>query len=461
LKRCYICDREFDGCTVLDHGEHVIQNAIGGGLIAEGILCRDCGASLGESVDSKFNDALKALCAVFEIRRDRGARITVPARVTIRREFSVEPPEPKFSVERGTDPTPRAPLVVKDDAAKEAHIFGATAKQVKNYSASQTVKRLADDGYAISTCSSIGSFVERVALEIRPDSLDLARGIIKIAVSFALAAGVSPGLIRHLVMEKRDITTDETTINSAVQPYFPTGWCEALYEADRYATDAFPPNHQLVLFSLGKRLFCYVDLFGVIQRYVLLSHDWSGPPVSRRYLQKCPRWIFDPDDWKVRRPKDVMVLAQQFNVCVAGRSQKAIQAEILHRAASRPYELSAADHLEKPKTMLETLAALPMDQHSFFPATAALRKRAEVAAAEFGSNLLVNLATDRLRMFCFIRDLDVDRFRITNENGDCPDLSRNISAVALQRYQDFRLREFVRAFANSWSIEIDASTTSP
>ena len=56
-----------------------------------------------------------------------------------------------------------------------------------------------------------------------------------------------------------------------------------------------------------------------------------------------------------------------------------IQAEILLRAASRPYELSAADQLAKPGAMLTMLATLPMDQHLSFPTTAAVRKRASVA----------------------------------------------------------------------------------
>jgi hypothetical protein len=217
---------------------------------------------------------------------------------------------------------------------------------------------------------------------------------------------------------------------------------------------------RLILFSLGNRLFCHVDLFGVIQRYVLLSGDWFGPPILRRYLQKCPRCIFDPDDWKVSRPKHLILLAQQFDVRVEGRSLEDIQAEILLRASSRPYELLAADQLRKPREMLTMLATLPMNQHSPFPTTAAVRKRADVAEAEFGSDFLATLAADPIRTLSFIRDLDVDRFRITNENGVSPDLSCATPAAALRGFQEFRLREFVRAFAGSWSIEIEASPTS-
>jgi len=44
MKRCYVCDQKFNGRAKRDYDEHVIQNAIGGGLIAKGVLCASCGA---------------------------------------------------------------------------------------------------------------------------------------------------------------------------------------------------------------------------------------------------------------------------------------------------------------------------------------------------------------------------------------------------------------------------------
>lgn len=455
MKRCYVCDRLFNANTVLDHGEHVIPNAIGGGLIAKGILCQDCGTSLGNSVDRRFCEALKALCVVFDIWRDRGGQVNAPALVTIRSEFSIAPASQEFSIEYGADPVPRAPIIIKDDVAKVAHLFGANAEQVRNYEKAGAVLALQKSGYAIRTTSSIRDLIERVALEIRPNSLDIARGIIKIAVAFALKAGVKSALIQHFVVDKREITNDDSKISRAVQPYFPTGWCEAVYEADRYETDDFPPNHQLILFSLGNKLYCHVDLFGVIQRYVLLSEKWHGPAILKRYLQKCPRWIFSSDDWMARRSKDLDLLARQFEVRTEARSWEDIQEEVLKKASARPYELSAANQLEKPREMLSILAALPMDKHSSFPTVEAVRQRADVAEAEFGSDFLITLATDRLRTLNFIRDLDINQLRVTNEHGPCPDLSAATPSSTLWEYQKFRLGEFVRAFADSWSIEIN------
>ena len=67
--------------------------------------------------------------------------------------------------------------------------------------------------------------------------------------------------------------------------------------------------------------------------------------------------------------------------------------------------------------------------------------------AEFGSDFLITLAADPLRALCFIRDLDVGRFRITNENGDCPDLVPRYSrcrAPKLPRVPPARVRAHIR-----------------
>lgn len=460
LNQCYICNREFDGVMVVDHGEHVIQNAIGGGLIAWGILCVTCGANLGKSVDAPFDVALRPLCAVLDIRRSRGGLIRVPARVSITKKFAGKSSQIRCSITRGGHPVPAAPTMILDHEAKVGHLFGANAKQIAAYAESPAVKELDADGYRVRTDSDFVDFVEGVDLEIRPDGLEVARGVLKIAISFALFAGVPPTVIRRFVVDDRDITHDERLIEETVIPYYPTGWGEALYEADRYAADDFPPNHQLLLFSLDDRLFCHVDVFGVIQRYVLLSETWSGPPILKRYLQKCPKWIFVPEDWKARRPKDLDISARQFGISTNGRSMEDVQKDVLLKAGSRPYELPAADHLEKPGAMMVPLVTLPEAQHGAFPTIAALRKRAEIAENEFGSDFLSALTTDRLRLLTHLRHRDPERFRITNENGICPDLSQATSAESLAAYQAFRLDAFVREYAGTWAIRFAAGPAS-
>ncbi len=146
MTHCYLCDRPFDGDAIVDHREHVIQNGIGGGLVAWGILCKGCGANLGTSVDAPFYEAMAPLCAAFDLRRDRGAPVKVRASVAVRQAFAGNGAPIACMVERGADPVPMAPTIIKDYGAKMAYVFGASPKQVRDYVASKTVRDVEADG---------------------------------------------------------------------------------------------------------------------------------------------------------------------------------------------------------------------------------------------------------------------------------------------------------------------------
>lgn len=70
--QCYLCDQAFNGSTTVQHGEHVIQNSIGGALISYDILCEKCGEKLGDAVDKQFALALSPLTVLLQTPRDRG-----------------------------------------------------------------------------------------------------------------------------------------------------------------------------------------------------------------------------------------------------------------------------------------------------------------------------------------------------------------------------------------------------
>jgi len=70
--QCYLCDEAFNDSTTVQHGEHVIQNSIGGALISYDILCKECGTKLGDAVDKQFALALSPLTVLLQPPRDRG-----------------------------------------------------------------------------------------------------------------------------------------------------------------------------------------------------------------------------------------------------------------------------------------------------------------------------------------------------------------------------------------------------
>ena len=453
MSNCYLCDRAFNGQDVVDHGEHIIQNAIGGLLIVHGILCEACGTKLGSSVDDGLGKALRALCLVFDIRRDRDKRIVVPADVTLKDGLMLDPPTREFFVEPGVAPRPKGPAAIRDDAAMVAHILGSTDKQANTFAKSPAITKLQASGYHLQFGSDTAQLIDRVILRVECESFDLARGLIKIAIGYARHNGIDRHFLQHLIVDDSDIIRNQAQVDQTVLPYYPTGWGEGLYEAERYQTDDFPPNHQISLFSYGQRLFCYIDLFGVIQRYVLLSNAWTGPKVRARYVQRCPKWVYDETDGRPRRIQDLHMLAQEFGIEMTGRPWDDVARDVRHAATTRPYALPPSEHLAKPGMMLQYLVMMSKAPPPVHEVIGIARRRAAIAEANFGCDVNATIADDCLRLLMFVKNWAPEDFRITNEKGFSPDLSTGVDASRLVAYQDFRLRQFSQAYAASWSIE--------
>lgn len=453
MKKCYLCNYTFNSQDVVAHGEHIIPNAIGGLLIDDGILCEACGEKLGSSVDNDLGKALRALCVSFNIRRDRDKHFTVPAEVTLKNSLMMEPPNRGFLVEQGRALLPRGPVVIRDQAAMVVYILGSSTKQVTNFAKSSIVTDLKASGYNLKFVSDPAQLVDRVILHVDCKSLALSRGLIKIAIGYARHHAIDRKFLQHLIVDDGNIICDEAQVIRTVSPYYPTGWCEGLYEAERYETDDFPPNHQLSLFSYGKRLFCYVDLFGVIQRYVLLSDAWTGPKIRERYVQKCPKWIYDETDGRPRRIQDLHMHATEFGIETDGRPWDDVAKDVRHAATTRPYELPSNDHLEKPGVMLRTLISVYKNPGLVHETLLIASRRADIAEKNFKCDAKINIINDDLEVLKFLMEWDPEDFRIMNEKGFCPDLSKKIDISRLAAYQDFRLCQFSQKFAAPWSIE--------
>lgn len=85
LKDSVFFARVFDGVKTRQHGEHIIQNAIGGALISEEIFVRP--AVFGRTVDTPFATALAPLTVLLDLySRDRGDYSRVGATIAAKTE---------------------------------------------------------------------------------------------------------------------------------------------------------------------------------------------------------------------------------------------------------------------------------------------------------------------------------------------------------------------------------------
>lgn len=50
-KKCYLCGKKFNDTDTQEHEEHIIQQALGGTITANDILCKNCGNRLSKEID--------------------------------------------------------------------------------------------------------------------------------------------------------------------------------------------------------------------------------------------------------------------------------------------------------------------------------------------------------------------------------------------------------------------------
>ena len=73
--------------------------------------------------------------------------------------------------------------------------------------------------------------------------------------------------------------------------------------------------HNLILFSQGNNLWCYIDLFNTFQYYVLLSDKWDNKyEVLETYLQLIQKLDKTPKELYIRKPKHMLTYSMLYNV---------------------------------------------------------------------------------------------------------------------------------------------------
>jgi len=205
------------------------------------------------------------------------------------------------------------------------------------------------------------------------------------------------------------------------------------------------PTHHLYLFSQGKNLYCYVELFGTIQKYVHLTNRYGGLPLRQKFVQKAEKWIFDEGMFTAKDPKDLHILAGEFGVEMVGRPWNDIQNDVLHLARIRAYSLEPNDTVEKVRALVGLLA-----QFSFlknveeFEVVQSMFKKASTAKAQLGLSLLDDIKINPMFALRLVQHTFED-FRIGTVKASCPDRAREIPAVDLEKYEGYKFYELLRA----------------
>ena len=448
---CYLCAKSFNNTDVLPHGEHVLQNSIGGALIRDDILCEACGGKLGSSVDGAFAAATAPLSALLETPRDRGNQAQTEVQLRTGDPDAKGLESISFQLKNDFTVVPTRPILVPNHRDKLVTIVANSLQQADQFKRSRPVQDLLAKGYTVEVSDNAASYAERLLLTARPDAPEILRGILKISIGFASLHGVKRDCLAHL-MTHNDLTTSDLQLRSLIVPYYPVDDVERLFETEKHVHEDWYPTHHVYLFSHGRDLYCYVELFSVLQKYVHLSNDYGGPPLVEKFVQKAEKWQFNKDAFIARSSSDLDILARQFDV-PQNQTWEQIQAQVLHRAASRCYQLEPDETIEKVEALALTLAQyVRLRDPERFECVREMFAKAEAAKTQLGLTLLDELKADPLHVLNLLHR-DYGEFRIGRPGASRPAQVGQVPAPDVQRYVAYKFYELLRAKGREAELE--------
>jgi hypothetical protein len=321
-------------------------------------------------------------------------------------------------------------------------MFGA-GKQLTQFSKHKTIQNYISEGYFIEYQENIANYIESSSLDLNYESPTLILGVLKIAIGFALLKNIQFKFIEPLI-DKYIISNNKADINEVVWQYYPTTNEEKLFETNKFEHEVWFPNHQIYLYNIDKNLYCYVELFGVVQKYIHLSSEYTDGMVREKYLQRTIKWEFNENAYIAKDCKDLFILADQFDISLnVDGDLKKLQEMILHRAKSRSYEISSDSQIKTVQDLFERTFIYNITDIKGFKCVDKLVQKAEKAKQEFGFSLIEDIRNDLLDKTCELLHKDFNSFRIGNNEHDCAIKAKQVSEPEKRKFYSYRAYELL------------------
>lgn len=298
MDKCYLCGETFNETDVIKHGEHIIQQAIGGTLIVNDVLCKSCGEALGRTIDAPFNKMFDGICSRLDIRTHRGNKRSKSVKGKLHSCID------KYGnnldgtevIWKDGKVAPIQPFYRHNKSSNQIIVYAENG-QLRNYI--KKVNKILEEEFDVNsrpdliTCDDISGVVI-YPLEIVKEHF--RKGMAKIAIGFASSAGVD----RKFMDMVMDLESREIKMNILLIPYYPLTQLDQIIEENKRKIRYYP-SHTLILFTTPsdqKTLVCYIELFSTFQWYVVLSERYDGRPIYKGYTQRLDKvksYNFEPD----------------------------------------------------------------------------------------------------------------------------------------------------------------------
>lgn len=377
--RCYICNKELvdnpagdDQCQ--SHGEHIIHNGIRGKLISKHILCENCGSDYSKE-DSVFCKIFAPFMAALKDRlipADHGkdtlktlpgilfdsptCNSDDPSRLVNARDGVVTPMEPYHEIDGDTISVYAEKHRIDQYVSVLAKQLKAEGKDIADYTV-EKVTNIHDKGY-------LAYFFSKGHVTFNDD---FKKGVVKIAIEYALHCGVSREQLNEVITINEDGKATFDCTNTQMFPFMPTSLFDVLYEDYRYFYEEGYPSHTLRLFSTRYdsgtvALYCYVDLFSTFQYYVLLNGDYKGDEVNEAYAQRLLQK--EKPDVSDCAPSDLDIFIREYGIdmsqCTATSYEGQLRyvQECIRKYPPQTYDLQTALRNACSKLQSISMAAL-------------------------------------------------------------------------------------------------------
>lgn len=253
--------------------EHIIQNALGGLFESEDICCDECNnCVISKKIDAPFTKTFNPIISQIE----------------------------NFAKTNNKKSQPTC----TGKAICENNVYDVIIKNGKVVACPEISKKL--------KCDISKLKFEILAYDFPIENISFKNGISKIAFNFALEKGIDISLLsKGVEVQKNGETVENVLFRFPVTPFV------ALNPMDEYIElkTKMELYHNLILFSQGNMLWCYVDLFNTFQYYVLLSDEWDAEEsVLETYLQLLQKIDRTIPELYIRNPKHILTYAMFFNV---------------------------------------------------------------------------------------------------------------------------------------------------
>lgn len=285
-KKCYLCGKKFNDTDTQEHEEHIIQQALGGTITANDILCKNCGNRLSKEIDVDFIKPFNYFVLLLNIKRDRKSIKNILLNGTIiynSKEIEVVYKDGKVY--------PKKPFYEEKDGKI---IIYANKETAKNYK-----KKVTEDFKKANKCLEAKNILicdDMTAIVKYPFPLDnntFKKGLAKIAIGYASKCGISREDLKDVLDTKNNKIKEELM----VAPFIPQTHIDEIIETNK---DIFIyPFHNLILHTIScenkKILVCYIELFATFQHYIILNDDYKGEHIHKVFAQK----ILKENDYEI------------------------------------------------------------------------------------------------------------------------------------------------------------------